>query len=134
MIAKFEEIANNTSLMQTSLTSGTEQYGAERRKDLSIFSNDYFDFCYSIATIQHFPKKSILHDYMKEISRVLKNGAWFRLHIDDKERRLSKTNTWYGEHISLSDIQKFSKESGFKIINTEGEGKKDYWFSLKCIG
>jgi len=48
-------------------------------KDLSMFSNDYFDFCYSIATVQHFPKKSILLDYMKEISRVLKNGVLFRL-------------------------------------------------------
>jgi hypothetical protein len=37
MIAKFEEIANNTSLMQTSTHSGTEQYGAKSRKDLSIF-------------------------------------------------------------------------------------------------
>ena len=38
MIARFEEIASNTSLMQTSGYSGTEQYGAKARKDLSFFS------------------------------------------------------------------------------------------------
>ena len=32
MIAKFEEIASNTSLMQTSAFSGTEQYGAKEEK------------------------------------------------------------------------------------------------------
>ena len=40
MIAKFEEIANDTSLMQTSLNDGTEQYGAKARKDLSIFFHE----------------------------------------------------------------------------------------------
>jgi len=40
MIAKFKEIANNTSLMQTSTHSGTEQYGAKARKDLSIFFHE----------------------------------------------------------------------------------------------
>ena len=40
MIAKFEEIANNTSLMQISGHSGTEQYGAKARKDLSIFFHE----------------------------------------------------------------------------------------------
>ena len=40
MISKFEEIANDTSLMQTSLNDGTEQYGAKARKDLSIFFHE----------------------------------------------------------------------------------------------
>ena len=40
MVAKFEEIANDSSLMQTSVDSGIELYGAKKRKDLSIFFSD----------------------------------------------------------------------------------------------
>ena len=70
---------------------------------------------------------------MKEISRILKSDGCFRLQIDDRDQKLVRTNTWYGEHISLSNIQEFAKESGFKIIDEEGERTILYWLALKSI-
>lgn len=37
MVARFEELANNSSLIQTSLNSGTEQYGAKIEKTYLYF-------------------------------------------------------------------------------------------------
>ena len=65
--------------------------------DLSLFSDNYFDFCYSFIVFQHIPEKKIVEEYIKEVSRVLKPGCLFRFQVRGKISTKPKNiTTWDG--------------------------------------
>ena len=45
--------------------------------DLSLFTDNYFDFCCSYIVFQHIPEKKIVEQYISEVSRVLKSKVCF---------------------------------------------------------
>jgi len=49
--------------------------------DLSIFEDDFFDFCFSLACFEHIPDFTIIESYIREIGRVLKPGGLFKFHV-----------------------------------------------------
>lgn len=49
--------------------------------DLSIYEDNFFDFCFSVATFQYFPSKKVIESYFKEISRILKKGGCLRFNL-----------------------------------------------------
>ncbi|HDK26830.1 MAG TPA: methyltransferase domain-containing protein [Candidatus Atribacteria bacterium] len=52
--------------------------------DLSIYEDDFFDFCFLVATFQYFPNKKVIENYFKEIARILKKGL-FKIRLDGRK-------------------------------------------------
>jgi ubiquinone/menaquinone biosynthesis C-methylase UbiE len=53
-------------------------------KDLGIFENEKFDFCFSFIVFQHIPSKSTIFNYVKEAGRVLKPGGFLHFQLDGR--------------------------------------------------
>jgi len=109
MVAKFEEIANNTSLIQSSGFSGTEQYGAQARKDLSIFFQE---------------RQNDAQDLQRETNQILDEGL--KLYMEDYPS-LSVCHNFYSHAIK---VQKTPPKGGFHTWHCE-RGASDY--GSRCL-
>jgi len=98
MITRFEEIASNTYLMQTSGYSGTEQYGAKERKDLSIFFHEGHNDALE------------LH---QETNKILDTGL--KLYMEDYPS-LGSCHNFYSHHVK---VQKTPPKGGFHTWHCE---------------
>ena len=98
MVARFEELANNSSLIQTSLNSGTEQYGAKNRKDLSIFFSE-----------QH--NNSL--DLQEETNKILEEGL--KLYMEQYPS-LGSCHNFYSHVVK---VQRTPPKGGFHIWHCE---------------
>jgi ubiquinone/menaquinone biosynthesis C-methylase UbiE len=59
--------------------------------DLSIYEDNFFDFCFSFATLQYFPSKVMIENCFKEITRVLKPKGLFKVQLDGRKWVASRT-------------------------------------------
>jgi ubiquinone/menaquinone biosynthesis C-methylase UbiE len=50
-------------------------------RDLKLFKNEFFDFCFSYTVFQHIAEIDILVSYINEIARVLKPGGLFKFQL-----------------------------------------------------
>ena len=85
--------------------------------DLSEFSDNYFDFCFSFIVFQHIPEKKIVEKYISEVSRVLKPNCLFRFQV--RGTITSKPNqitTWDGVQFTSDEIHKIAQVNNFEII------------------
>lgn len=57
-------------------------------KDLSEFEDGAFDMVYSFMVFQHIPEASVIESYIKEISRILKQGGVTTLQFDTRSENL----------------------------------------------
>ena len=138
MIAKFEEIANNTSLMQTSGYSGTEMYGATSRKDLSFFfnenQNDAFDLHQETNKIldeglklyaEEYPSLQSCHNFYSHAVKVQKTppkGGFHQWHCERGPSEYgSRCLVWT---IYLNDIPEGEGETEFLEYGIKVQPKK----------
>ena len=101
--------------------------------DLSLFPDNYFDFCYSFIVFQHIPDKIIVENYIREVSRVLKPQGIFRFQVrGNTENKPTELTTWDGVSFSSKEIHNYAKENNFKILE-EGDASEYFWvtFQLK---
>ena len=49
--------------------------------DLTLFQDNFFDFCFSYIVFQHISDDRIIENYIREISRVLKPGGLFKFQV-----------------------------------------------------
>jgi hypothetical protein len=126
MISKFEEIATNTSLMQTSGYSGTEQYGANVRKDLSLFFHDHHNDATDLAQetnkildqglklyMEEYPSLGSCHNFYSHAVKVQKTppkGGFHTWHCERGTTELSRCLVWT---IYLNDIPDGEGETEF---------------------
>jgi len=103
-------------------------------KDLSLFSDDYFDFCYSIIVFQHIPDKKIIENYLHEVSRVLKSGSVFRFQVTlEKNRNYPhKPNTWEGYRFDLEEINELASKHKFEILEQTDLGVQ-HWLTFHSV-
>lgn len=102
--------------------------------DLSIFSNDYFDFCFSLSVFQHIPEKEVILNYFNEVSRVLKTGCLFRFQIHgDTKWNPDEFNPWYGVHFTSKEILDTAKKNNFKILEEDSTDGQYYWYTFQSI-
>lgn len=50
-------------------------------RDLKLFGDEFFDFCFSYTVFQHIAEIDILVSYISEIARVLKPGGLFKFQL-----------------------------------------------------
>jgi len=103
-------------------------------KDLSMFPDNYFDFCFSFIVFQHIPEKEIVVNYIRDVSRILKKECLFRfqVHGDSKKNPVDGT-TWHGVHFTSNEMHKIADENNFEIIEEDGMNDQYYWLTFKSI-
>jgi len=102
--------------------------------DLSEFPNDCFDFCYSHLVFQHIPDKEIVINYIKEVSRVIKEEALFRFQVNgNTDFCPPEFNTWHGITFSQDEIHKLAKENHFDILEESLSKQQYYLITFKKI-
>ena len=98
--------------------------------DLSMFTDNFFHFCYSFIVFQHIPEKNIVHNYFQEVSRVLEPGGIFRIQLNGVDEK-TEINTWNGIHFTHDEIVSLTFKNNFLILEESGIGTKYYWLTLK---
>ena len=99
--------------------------------DLSMFQDNSFDFCFSYIVFQHIPEKSIVKNYIREVSRILKGNSLFRFQVfGDSDAPVDGT-TWYGVHFTSKEMHEIAKLNKFEIIEETGEKDQYYWLTFK---
>ena len=100
--------------------------------DLSLFSDNYFDFCYSFIVFQHIPDKKIVEEYIKEVSRVLKPGCLFRFQVRGKiNSKPKKTTTWDGVQFTSDEIHIMAEKNNFDILEEDDDTNEYYWITFR---
>jgi ubiquinone/menaquinone biosynthesis C-methylase UbiE len=100
--------------------------------DLSEFSDNYFDFCFSFIVFQHIPEKKIVEKYISEVSRVLKPNCLFRFQV--RGTITSKPNqitTWDGVQFTSDEIHKIAQVNNFEIIEDGNDKDEYYWLTFQ---
>lgn len=120
--------------------------------DLAAYAQNMFDFCFSQDVFPYLPS-SILLNYIKEVSRVLKSGGVFFFQVDGrkktwlqntkaflfgvlyhlgiKELAGKKTSPiWRWQRTPYKTLEKCLYESGFTILKAEGD--KTYYLWVLC--
>jgi len=100
--------------------------------DLSEFSDNYFDFCFSFIVFQHIPEKKIVEKYISEVSRVLKSDCLFRFQVRGTiTTKPNQITTWDGVQFTSDEIHKIALENNFKIIEEGSDKEEYYWLTFQ---
>jgi|GEM_PF-2422526 len=98
--------------------------------DLAPFENDFFDITFSFGVLQHVPRPEIIASYLREMSRTLKPGGHFLMHLlgrgDDappppRPVLGDSHDTRYGWPVSRRELSAMIEAAGL-VERTVGEG------------
>jgi ubiquinone/menaquinone biosynthesis C-methylase UbiE len=64
--------------------------------DLSVVPTNQFDFAFSYLVFQHIPSRAIVHNYVREVHRLLRPGALFKFQVQGAKLRARLDDTWVG--------------------------------------
>ena len=137
MVARFEELANNSSLIQTSLNSGTEQYGAKNRKDLSIFFSEQHNNSLDLQEetnkildeglklyMEQYPSLGSCHNFYSHIVKVQRTppkGGFHIWHCERGQTDMGRCLVWT---IYLNDVPNGEGETEFLEYGVKIKPKK----------
>ena len=100
--------------------------------DLSEFSDNYFDFCFSFIVFQHIPEKKIVEKYISEVSRVLKPHCLFRFQVRGTIiTKPQEITTWDGVQFTSDEIHKIAQANNFEIIEEGNDKDEYYWLTFQ---
>ena len=99
--------------------------------DLSIFSNDLFDFCYTVESFRWIPSKEIVSTFIQEVSRVLKKNCLFKFQVRGKNVANLLDDKWQNVRFSSEEIFVLAQNNNFEVIDTNGENTENYWITLQ---
>ena len=100
--------------------------------DLSEFSDNSFDFCYSFIVFQHIPEKKIVENYIKEVSRILKSSCLFRFQVRGTiSTKPNEITTWDGVQFTSDEIHKIANDNNFEVIEESSDKEEYYWLTFK---
>jgi len=99
--------------------------------DLSMFSDDTFDFAISAIVFQHIPKQAIVENYIKETWRVLRPESLFKFQLQGCPIAEKHANTWVGVGFNEKQMQNIAARSGFEITQSSGAGTQYYWLTFE---
>ena len=100
--------------------------------DLSLFTDNYFDFCCSYIVFQHIPEKKIVEQYISEVSRVLKPKGLFRFQVRGSiDTKPKKITTWDGVQFNSEEMHKIAEKNNFQIIEESDFMQEYYWLTFQ---
>jgi SAM-dependent methyltransferase len=121
MIAKARSVLSDCRNVSFHVTDGMT---------LSMFDDLNFDFIFSAIVFQHIPRKSIIRNYIKEASRLLRPGCVFKFQVHGIPIKRRHTDTWLGVGFSESELHEVAKQCGFTIHESTGAGTQYFWLTL----
>ncbi len=99
--------------------------------DLSMFSDNTFDFAISAIVFQHIPKQAIVENYIREVWRVLRTRSLFKFQLQGCPIAEKHANTWVGAGFNQRQMQNIAARSGFEIAASSGAGTQYYWLTFE---
>lgn len=86
-----------------------------------------FDFAYSNLVFQHIPSRGVIECYVREVHRLLRPGALFKLQVRGNPGGTRPDDTWHG--VSFSDRQACAMAEGahFEPRYRHGAGTQYFW-------
>ena len=101
-------------------------------KDLSMFADNYFDFCYSFEQLKFVPDKKIFFRFVKEINRIIKNNGIFIFQVKGiNDFDISKKKSG-GIFFSKEEIYDLANKNKFSFIHNYSESSENYWVLFKA--
>jgi SAM-dependent methyltransferase len=97
---------------------------------LAMFPDNYFDFVFSSGVFIHFPDKSLVYEYFREVSRVLKPSGVFRFHVDGRSYlrwRRRNGGSLRGVVFTAAEIRDNLDAYGFRDPAIVGENTLEMW-------
>lgn len=96
--------------------------------DLGVVPAIPFDFAFSIIVFQHIPSREVIASYLREVHRLLRAGALFKLQVRGNTSDSSAPDdTWVGVALSEDDATALAFECGFEPRYSTGAGTPDFW-------
>lgn len=96
---------------------------------------EHFDFAFSFIVFQHIPSIDAIWSYCKEVFRVLKPGALFKLQVQGSpEAHRAEYDTWNGVPLSMAQAEELASDSGFAIEVAQGAETQYFWLCLRKPG
>ncbi len=99
--------------------------------DLAAFADESFDFVYSYAVFQHIPDRDVIFQYLREATRVLKQGGIARFQLNGLPASATQYDTWSGARIASSEIATFARENDLQLLALEGIATQYMWTTWK---
>jgi ubiquinone/menaquinone biosynthesis C-methylase UbiE len=90
-------------------------------------SSESQDFAFSFIVFQHIPSSAVMASYCREVFRVLKPGALFKVQVQGHVVARESLDTWVGHPVSQAEAQLLANEAGFFLERQEGAGTQFYW-------
>jgi ubiquinone/menaquinone biosynthesis C-methylase UbiE len=95
--------------------------------DLSVVPTNQFDFAFSYLVFQHIPSRAIVHNYLREVHRLLRPGALFKFQVQGAKLRARPDDTWVGVAFSDKQIMAMAAQYGFEARHRHGAGTQEFW-------
>ena len=121
--------------------------------DLAVLPALEFDFAFSTIVFQHIPSRDIIESYLREVNRLLRPGALFKLEVHgttepkrsairriaaaglrillpSRRRRHQAERTWLGMTVTPEDARRLADATGFELRYQHGSQEQNYWLWL----
>ncbi|MGA2774211.1 MAG: class I SAM-dependent methyltransferase [Bryobacteraceae bacterium] len=86
------------------------------------------DFAFSCMVFQHIPSHTIIESYVREVNRLLRPGALFKLQVQGSSLiETQPDDTWAGAPFSERDAREMAQRCGFELRYQHGAGSQYYW-------
>jgi cyclopropane fatty-acyl-phospholipid synthase-like methyltransferase len=96
--------------------------------DLKVVPELEFDFAFSSIVFQHIPSKEIIENYVREVHRLLRNGALFKFQVQgDATLVTDPDDTWLGAAFSDEEAVAMAQRCGFEPRYRHGAGEQYFW-------
>ena len=95
--------------------------------DLSMFSDEQFDFSFSFIVFQHIPSKAIIENYVREVWRVLQPGALFKFQVQGYPIENPECDTWVGVGFTEDEMREMATLCRFEMRHCHNAGPQYMW-------
>jgi cyclopropane fatty-acyl-phospholipid synthase-like methyltransferase len=96
--------------------------------DLAPLPDVPFDFAFSFIVFQHIPSREVIASYVREVHRLLRPGALFKLQVQGCcDLRTTPDDTWLGFAFSPEEVSALAAECGFECRYRVGAGTQYFW-------
>jgi ubiquinone/menaquinone biosynthesis C-methylase UbiE len=96
--------------------------------DLGVLGDIQVDFAFSYIVFQHIPSRAVIHNYAREVARLLRPGGLFKFQVQgDATLLTSPEDTWLGVPFSDADAVAMAEACGFEPRYRHGAGTQYFW-------
>jgi SAM-dependent methyltransferase len=96
--------------------------------DLSVLGNVKIDFAFSFIVFQHIPSREVIHNYVREVRRLLRPGSLFKFQVQGwTNEQIEHDNSWLGVPFTDEEAVAMAESCGFEPRYRHGAGSQYFW-------